>query len=186
VEETVRKGLDPISQTVLTFSGPFDYANQVERMGYRAFTLALDTRLNNRVREELGASYGVGVSPGSLWRPEGEYRLEIYFGSDPERVDELMKTIFEVIAEFRTAGPTESELADAREAIPRQFETGFRENGTWLNQLVVDYQRGVEEPGGAVETFDGAVRGLTVSYLRTMAERMLDPANYLRVTLLPE
>jgi len=186
VEETVRKGLDPISQTVITFSGPFNYSDQMERVGYRAFTLALDTRLNTRVREELGATYGVNVSPGSLWRPEGEYRLSIFFGSDPERVDEVIETIFEVISDFRTNGPTEAELADAREAILRQFETDFRENATWLSQLVVDYQRGVEQPGSAVETFDGAVRGLTVSYLRTMAERMLDPANYVRVTLLPE
>jgi zinc protease len=185
VQETVQKGLEPASQTVVTFTGPFDYSNQAERLGYRALSLALESRLHNRVREELGGTYGVGVSPGLLWRPEESFEFSIIFGSDPERVDELLGTVFEVIADFRESGPTESELSDAREAMLRQFETDFQLNATWLSQLVVDYQRGVE-PGAALETFDGVARGLTVAYLRDLAVRVLDPANYVRVTLLPE
>ena len=36
VEETVERGLEPISQTVVTFTGPFDYGDQVARAAIRA------------------------------------------------------------------------------------------------------------------------------------------------------
>jgi zinc protease len=185
VEEVVRKGLEPVSQTVLTFTGPFDYANQSERVGIRALASALQTRLFDRVREELGGSYGAQVSAVTAWRPEGEYVLTIRFGSDPGRVDELLGTVFEEIEDFREVGPAESELADAKEAMLRQHETDLETNGIWLGQIVADYQREVP-PGVALETYGGAISALTVSGVRDMAARILDPENYIRVTLLPE
>jgi hypothetical protein len=54
-----------------------------------------------------------------------------------------------------------------------------------MSSIVADYQRGVP-PGVALETYGGAVRGLTVVGVRDMAARVLDPTNYIRVTLLPE
>jgi zinc protease len=94
-------------------------------------------------------------------------------------------SIFEGIAALKTDGPTEEQAAAAKETLLRQFETDFQENGPWLNQLVSDYQRGVE-PAAATDTFNESVRALTTESIRLAAERYLDTANYVRVTLLPE
>jgi predicted Zn-dependent peptidase len=100
-------------------------------------------------------------------------------------VDELLEAIFGILDEVRENGPTESEVSDAREALLRQFETDFSRNGTWLSQLVSDYQRGVP-PGEAVETFEDTVRALSPAAVQALARRILDTQNYVRVTLMPE
>jgi zinc protease len=185
IEEVVERGLEPQSQTIVTFSGPFEYADQSQRSVIRALALVLESRLMESVREELGGTYSIGAGPGLTWRPEEAYQFNVVFGSDPDRVDELLGSIFEGIAALKADGPTEEQTAAAKETLLRQFETDFQENGPWLNQLVSDYQRGVE-PGAATDTFNESVRALTSESIRLAAERYLDTSNYVRVTLLPE
>ena len=137
------------------------------------------------MREELGGTYSIGVGPSLTWRPEETYRMTISFGSDPERADELVERIFEGLESFKELGPTEEQVADAREALFRQFETDFQENRTWLSQLVNDYQRGAA-PGASVETFESSVDALTVGLIQEAARQYFDMENYVRVTLMPE
>src|SRR5690606_15612190 len=134
----------------------------------------------------LGGTYSISVGPGLTIRPEETYQLNIVFGSDPDRAEELLARIFEEIEAFRETGPTEAQVAAARETLLRQFETDFQENRTWLSQLVSDYQRGVPEPGAGVATFEDSVRQVTVASLRDAARRYLDFESYVRVTLVPE
>ncbi len=185
LEETVYRGLEPQSQTVITFLGPFDYEDQVQRSAIRALAIAVESRLLEEVREELGGTYSIGVGPGLSFRPEETFRMTISFGSDPERADELVERVFEGLEAFKESGPTEAQVADAREAILRQFETDFQENRVWLGQLVSDYQRGTS-PGASVETFGASVEMLTVEVIQEAARRYFDVENYVRVTLMPE
>jgi len=185
LEEAVKRGLEPQSQTVITFNGPFEYGNQSERSAIRALGLAVESQLMEEVREELGGTYGIFVGPSYAWRPEETYQLTVSFGSDPERAEELAAVVLEGIERFKKSGPTEEQASAARETLLRQFETDFQENGTWLGQLVSDLQRG-EEPGAAVETFVSSVEGLAVTEIRDAARRYFDMENYVRVTLLPE
>lgn len=183
--ETVHRGLAPQSQTVVTFTGPFDYASQAERTGIRATALIVQNRVQDLIREELGGTYGVGLSPATQWRPEGEFQMTLQFGSDPERAEELTRVVFDAITEFQSSGPTPGELADAQETLRRQFETDFEENRTWLSQLASDYARGVE-PGAAVDTFLASIDALTPDFIRDESRRYFDTENYVRVTLMPE
>ena len=111
--------------------------------------------------------------------------MTISFGSDPERADELVDRIFEGLQSFQEFGPTEEQVADARETLLRQFETDFQENRTWLSQLVNDYQREAD-PGASVKTFESSVEALTVGLIQEAARRYFDMENYVRVTLMPE
>ena len=185
LQETVYRGLEPQSQTVITFNGPFEYGNQSERSAIRALGLAVESQLMEEVREELGGTYGIFVGPSYAWRPAESYQLTVSFGSDPDRAEELAAVVLGGIERFKESGPTEDQAAAARETLLRQFETDFQENGTWLGQLVSDFQRGVE-PGAAVETFEASVEALSVETLRDAARRYFDMDNYVRVTLMPE
>ena len=111
--------------------------------------------------------------------------MTIQFGSDPNRADELLETVFDGIRRLQEDGPTDVEMADAQEALRRQFETDFQENRTWLSQLVSDYQRG-EVPGASVGTYLDSIDGLTADFIQAAAGRYFDSDNFVRVTLLPE
>ena len=185
ITETVRKGVEPQSQTRIAFTGPFEYAKQAERTGIQALAMTLQTRLRNVLREDLGGTYSVGVGAGVAWRPYESYSLTISFGSAPERTDELVATIFKEIERMKASGPAESEVTDTREALLRTYETNLRQNGFWLNQFSADYQRG-EEPGATLRTYTDSVKAITPASIQSAATRYFNVENYVRVTLMPE
>jgi zinc protease len=185
ITETVRKGLEPRSQTRMAFTGPFEYGSQAERTGIQALAMTLQTRLRNVLREDLGGTYSAGVGAGVSWRPQENYTLTIEFGSAPERADELVATIFKEIEKLKASGPAESEVTDTREALLRTYETSLRQNAFWLNQFSTDYQRG-QQPGSTLRTYTDSVKAVTPATIQSAASRYFNMQNYVRVTLLPE
>jgi len=184
-EETVFRGLEPRGQTRIVFTGPIDYDDQAERTGIRAMAMTLETALRDVVREDLGGTYSIGISAGLSWQPVESYTLTVTFGSDPERMEELVQAVYDGIEAFKDEGPTREQVADTREALLRDFETSFARNRTVLGQLAGDYERGVE-PGASIESYEDSAEAITPESMREMAERFFNMDNRIRVTLMPE
>src|SRR5262249_46282680 len=107
IEKTVEKGIEPKSETAIVFTGPFEY-DPSHRTSLRAMGHILQARLLETIREELGGSYSVSVAANGDKIPRQEYQVSIRFGADPQRVDGLVKRVFEEIEKLKANGPTES------------------------------------------------------------------------------
>jgi zinc protease len=186
VREVVQAGIEPRSQTRIAFSGDFDFASQAEGIRLRAMAQVLETRLRDLLREDLGGTYGVNVSPGTSWQPRGSYTLNIQFGSDPERAEELTARLFETIQAFKAGGPTEREVSDAKAAMLRSFETNLEQNGFWLGQLAATYEYDPEIGASRILGYEDAVNALRPDAVRAAAAQYLDLENYVQVVLMPE
>jgi zinc protease len=183
IEKRVEKGIEPKSQTTMVFSGPFQF-DQVHRVAIRAMAALLERRLRETLREDLGGTYSVGVSPAYWKVPNPRYRLDIDFGSAPDRADQLAKTVLQEIQKLTETGPTEKELADTREGLLRDFETNSKQNSYLLTQIVFKYEVGEELADVfAMQRFYTA---LTPADIQAAAKTYLDFANYVRVVLVPE
>jgi zinc protease len=182
VQRTVRRGVEPKARTALVFTGPAEFSREASaEMG--GLAQALELRLRERLREDLGGTYGVGVS-GSVERdPWARYSFIVNFGSAPERVEELTGVVFAVIDSVRAAGPSQADVDKVREASRRERETALRENDFWIGRLL-SYDR----MGWDIRMIDDEPlsAGLTVERLRDAARRYLDRARYVQVTLVPE
>jgi zinc protease len=183
IEKTVEKGIEPKSQTSIIFTGPFEYDPQ-HRVAIRTMSQILQQRLLESLREELGGTYSVSVSGSGQKIPLQEFQVSIRFGSDPQRLDSLVKRVFEEIEKLKTAGPTEKEVADQREAFLREFETSSKQNGYLLAQIAGKYQAG-EDVAGVWEAPE-LYKKLDVATIQTAAKTYLNTSNYVKVTLLPE
>jgi zinc protease len=182
-ERTVQKGIEPKSQTAIIFTGPFQY-DPTTRTVLRAMTRILQTRLLESLREELGGTYSVSVSGSGQKIPLSEYQIAIRFGSDPQRLDSLVKRVFEEIGKLKSSGPDEKEVTDEREAMLREFETSSKQNGYLLTQIAGKYQVGEDVAGvwEAPEVF----KKLDAASIHAAAKSYLNTENYVKVTLLPE
>ena len=185
IEETVYAGIEPRSQTRIAFTGPFEYEDQDERTGIRAMAMVLETRLRDRMREELGGTYSINVGANLDWQPVESYTLTITFGSDPERTDELVQAVFDEIEDLKNTPPDAALVSDIRQALLRSFETGFQENRTLLGQLASDYQRGAV-PGASIRSYPASAEALTPVSIQDDAQQYLNLENQIRVTLMPE
>ena len=196
VEEIVRKGLEPQSQTRLFFTGSIDYGDRSQRLGIAVMTSVLETRLREVLREELGGTYSVSVGSSFSWRPAGQYRLSISFGSDPERADELLAAVYEEVDRLKNSPPDEAEVNDVLEAQRRAWETNQESNSWWLSVLDGRYRYLLDQSDGrypsgdvlleTLPTYGADLDALTPLRIQELARRYFDQDNRVRVTLLPE
>jgi len=183
VRRTVARGVEPKSETVIVFTGSIDDTRE-NRYALQALEETLRIRLRDRLREDLGGTYGVDVSSGVSRFPDREYTARVSFGSDPGRVEELTGVVFEEIESLQQLGPTAEELEKVREIQRRDRETNLRENGFWLGQIVAYDQLGLDPRD--ILTYDGLIRNASVEQVRTAAIRYLRQDNYVLVSLFPE
>jgi len=183
VEKTVRKGLEPQSRAAIVYTGPFQYTRD-QRVAIRALAMLLQTKLRERVREELGGTYGVGVSAGYTIIPRQEYSFSIQFACSPERLDELVKVVFDEIEALKKNGPTEQQVSDVREGLVREFETNNQQNSYLLSQIYLRYQ--VPQDLGEYFGLGEYYKTLVGKPIWDAARLYLRSDNYVKVTLLPE
>jgi zinc protease len=182
VEKIVRRGIEPQSRTRITFTGPFAYTAE-NRVAMRALAGALELRLRERLREDLGGTYSVGVNGGYDNIPEERYTFLIDFGSDPERAEELRAAVFEEIERMKTEGPSEEDVGKVLEGERRSLETNMESNSWWSAQLAFSIEADAD-PRFLIDPtrYDG----VTVESIRADANRYLRTDRYVVVTLLPE
>ena len=143
----------------------------------------LGIRLRERVREELGGTYSIGVGASGSSLPDQEYLISIIFGSDPARADELFAEVLEEVDWLR-AGGEQKYLDTVKELLRTSRKEQLRVNGFWLSQIQVSVQRG--ESFTEIVSFDDSLEALTLEQVAAAAQRYLTDDRYVRVVLLPE
>jgi zinc protease len=183
VRRVVRRGLEPKGRTQLVFHGPLDFARG-EALALRTLADVLQIRLRDRLREDLGGTYGVAVAASAAREPRQEYRFVIDFGSAPERLDELTAVVFAEIEALRRDGPGAAEMAKVREEQRREKEVSLRDNGWWATQLMTFHRYGWDPAG--ITAPGGSGPHAAPEAVRDAARRYLDPQRHVQVSLLPE
>ncbi len=181
IQKTVRAGVEPQSQTIMAFSGPFDYTAQ-NRVGMRVMAQALELRLRERMREDLGGTYGVGVTGGYEQIPEERYTVTVAFGSDPLRAEELRSVVFEELRNLQVEGPSQEDVDKVAEGERRTRETNVRLNPYWAVQLIGARASG-QDPRFLLDTT--TIDAVTIESIQEDARRYLNEDRVVIVTLLP-
>lgn len=184
IKKQVYRGLEEKSRVDLVFSGPFEMTRE-NRLRLNALADVFRIKLREVLREDLGGTYGVGVSVTRSHIPTGSYSFNIGFGTEPGRVDELISIVFAQIDSLKQSGIPESYLAKAREADLRQHEENLKNNRYWLGSLMV-YDEWGEEPTPILEGPGAFLETLTPEMIRDAARQYLDTSNYVEAVLYPE
>lgn len=184
VEKTVYRGQEPKSVHYTVFHGDIEYTPE-NLIAIDALGKILTTRLLEVIREDKSSVYYIGANPSVDKLPQPEYRIAIYYGTDPGKVEELQKAVFEEIKKIETAGPASEDLQKAKEKLHRERESNLRENGFWLSALSNGY---LYKDGDFSNfgKFDEIVDQLSIEKIKTAAKKYFEFDNYYSVTLKPE
>ena len=183
ITKTVRKGMEPKSLTSIAFTGEFEW-NRKNRYIANALTDYLRIKLRERIREDLGGTYGVRVNSRFPHWPRERYKFEISFGADPERVQKLSEQIFAEIDSLKQHGVEEEYLQKIKEIDLRNHETNLQENRYWLNQI--EFAMFHHTDPNNILTYPDIVNRLTAAYIQQAAQKYLNTENFVQVTLYPE
>ena len=180
-DHEVYSGTEPRSNTVLVFAGDFEWS-RAEALTLNVAGEMLGIRLRERVREQLGGTYHIGVNAGSSTLPHTEYQTTIIFGSEPSRVEELFDEVMDQVDWLREAGE-QRYLDTVKEQLRTARQEQLRENGFWLGEIRAAVQRG--ESFTEIIGFDERLEALTLEDVAAAAERYFTPESYVRVVLFP-
>lgn len=182
VRKVVRRGIEPRATTQLVFTGPIDFERD-NIIAVQGLAEILSLRLRERLREDLGGTYGVEVRGNAARDPLPRFQFSIAFGSAPDRVDELVDEVFAEIERLAAEGPTPDDLGKVREMQFRSRETSLRQNQFWLAQLINYDQYGwdLEELATIATRFES----VGPEVIQDAARTYLSGENYVQVSLLP-
>ena len=181
-DHVVHSGIEPRANTVLLFAGDMEWSRQ-EALKLNVAGEMLGIRLRERVREELGGTYSIGVNASGSSLPDDEYLVSVVFGSDPARTEELFGEVLEEVEWLREGGEQEY-LDKAKELLRTSREEELRDNGFWLSQIRAAVQRG--ESFIEIVGFDKLLDEMTLEDIAAVAQRYFTDDRYMRVVLLPE
>jgi zinc protease len=183
VDKVVKKGQEDKSIQYIVFHGDFDY-NAQNQVQLDAVGRILSTKLLEVIREDKSSVYSIGASPSSSKFPKEDYSIAIYYGTAPEKLDELKKAVFEIIEEYAKKGPSEDELKKAQEKMLRERETAVRENNYWLNILSSTYYI-KDGDFSQYGTYNDLVHNLSIGSTKKAFKNYFDFKNYIGVALAP-
>ncbi|MEQ9096546.1 MAG: insulinase family protein [Phycisphaerales bacterium] len=113
-------------------------ANEWDTRDVRALRLAarvLNSRMIDRIREELGLAYSPSVSHRTARTWPGFGLLSVQTTTDPARAEELAGEVKAMYEAFASEGPTEEELAIAVEQLRNVHDETVRNPSAWLREL---------------------------------------------------
>ncbi|MRR08713.1 insulinase family protein [bacterium] len=182
-QRSIAKGVEQKATVRLAFPAGSAW-NQRERLLADVVSDYLDIRLREVVREDKGGTYSIWAYAQTSAEPAPQCLVTIGFGCAPQRAAELTAAVFAEIDSLRQRGIPASYLAKIKEIDLKEWETNSKQNGYWSGVLY-QYARYGEDPA-KIPGYPDLVRSLTAEDVHQAALRYLDPARYVKVSLLPE
>lgn len=173
----------PKSTVFVNYSGPMEYTFE-NKLALRAISHILDLRYTERIREEEGGTYGVGVNENAKDIPIDEFQFIASFTCDPERSDMLKAIIHEEIQKLINEGPSAEDLTKAKEYFLKARQENLKENSFWLN--AIRHKELHNRDMIALNSFESEVQNLTPQVVQKKAQELFEKANQIEVVMSPE
>jgi zinc protease len=182
VKKEWKLGQAPKASVTLEFHGDETWTRDKER-DITILGQLLTMRLLDSLREDKSGVYGIGASGGIARSPHQERTFNVRFGCDPQRVDELIKAVYDEIAKV-VADPGQDYLDKVRETFTRTRETELRTNRFWAGWLTSAYHYG-DDPTIVLD-LDLVRARITAKNVSATAKRYLGGGAVYQAVLLPE
>ncbi|WP_187335718.1 M16 family metallopeptidase [Novosphingopyxis iocasae] len=142
---------------------------------------AIDILMRDKLREELGATYGAQVSSSmsDVYKDFGTFSVAATLS--PDRLDEAQTAIGEVLAKLRAEPIDDDLLLRARAPVIESIEKSRRENGFWLG-VASEAQSRADRLERVREQLD-QVKAVTPAEIQQFAQTYLTPNKMLPIRI---
>jgi zinc protease len=128
------KGIEKKSTVIMTINGDYNW-DASNNFIFNAMMEVFQIKLREVLREDKGGVYGVSSWEELNKYPKPEYAVNVYFGCNPDRVDELTNAVIEQVNLMKKTEPEDKYMVKVKEMLTRTHEVQLKENNYWLNKL---------------------------------------------------
>ncbi len=183
IKESLKAGKEPLSYVTLIYTGLWEWSDR-ETEVFQALSDSLDIILNEKLREQAAGTYspGVGAYPSKI--PFEDYAFLISFSCDPERVDELVSLVRDILNDLKKNPPEKRITEDVAKSRWVYLEEQMQKNSFWLSRLKRNYL--LEMPRESITPRDYLSGYYTPEIFQDRIIKYLKSENSMEILLFPE
>jgi zinc protease len=187
INKELIKGKAPKSLIDMTFHGKYNGWTAREIFKFYMAADLLRIKMRESMREDKGGVYGVGVRGNTSKYPEPTYSINISFNSEPEKVEELIKTGLKDIETIRKEGVQESDLKKVKETRIQQRTKSLKENRWWMQDLMNNYQDGWNNfDYFQLAPYQELIESITPQEIQQTVTKYFNKDNFIKIVMKPE
>ncbi len=183
IDWSLYKGIDHKSVVLLQQFGDFEF-NPQNRLAMRALNEYLDNRLREVIREDKSGTYGAYAGLSGVKYPYENYTLTIYWGCQPERVDELTNAVIDILKEIKTKDADDKNIQKIKETFLRDWEMRKIENRYWSS--VIKNSIFYNEDASYIPEYNKMIDKIDAKMIREAANKYFDESKIIKFKLFPE
>ncbi len=182
IEQTVAAGSADQGTVLLSFSGPIG-SDPEHDVRAQMLSSIVDSRLRERLREQLGAAYSPFVDIAAYDLPDAVTESYIEVGGEPARLDEIETEVLVVLAELAATGPTGDELETVKEQLGDQLALFSNEE---LAYFLVYFATRPQFEFESIYDRTLVVADTTAAELTALAALLFPADNFIVINQIPE
>ncbi|MFR9651047.1 MAG: insulinase family protein [Rikenellaceae bacterium] len=142
---------------------------------------ALDKRLLDSVREQMGGTYGVQVGLSITSTPYTNYKLSISFDTNEEQIEQLREQIANELEAIVNEGVPDEQISKTREYLNKAYANSKEHNRSWVSYIESLYNRGFNFEADYLN----AVNSITSKEISKMAKIIVNSPTNISVVMHP-
>jgi zinc protease len=157
---------------------PYNY------LGMQVIQGILDLVYTEKVREDEGGTYGVGISISGSKRPEQKAEGTINFDCNPARANALKAIIYKQIDSLVLAGPSKVNLDKTVSNLLKTREENKMHNTYWVSTLNRYYSYGINS--NDPKNYENILKSFTVKDIQKLAGKVFNKADVVDLIFKPQ
>jgi zinc protease len=144
----------------------FTYKNQ---MTMQVMSDVMDIVYTEKIREDEGGTYGVGVQGNLMNRPKETFMFLIGFNTNKEMYEKLMGIAVAELQNVANQGPRPEDLKKVKEFLIKKHSEDLESNRYWMNCIQTQYRDGYNP----MANYNEIVNSITADDVANMAKAVL-------------
>lgn len=152
----------------MVYNGDMEFTRK-NQMTMQALSDVMDIVYTEKIREDEGGTYGVGVNGNLMNRPKESFMFLIGFNTNKEMYEKLMGIAIAELQNVANNGPRPEDLKKVKEFLVKKHAEDLENNRYWMNCIQTKERDGYNPMTNYVDI----VNGITSDDVANMAKAVL-------------
>ena len=159
---------NPMVTCYMVYNGDMQF-NRKNQLTMQALSDVMDIVYTEKIREDEGGTYGVGVQGNLSNRPKETFMFLIGFQTNKEMYEKLMGIAMAELQNVANNGPRAEDLKKVKEFLIKKHSEDLESNRYWMNSIQCKERDGYNP----MENYTDIINGITSEDIANMAKAVL-------------
>ena len=162
------------------YTGYFPVDTKTEVM-LDAAKYILDMVYVETLREDEGGTYGASIGMAIQRIPEERALIQVYFDTNPESADKLIKLAVDGLQKLAYEGPTQEQVNMAVENMKKNVPESRISNQYWKQCIKDNLGYGIDFD----KEYEAAINEISIENIQAVLKTILDQKNFIEIEMKP-